>query len=71
MRVLPRGQYIEWYKAFNWKNLPSNSVVVDVAGGVGTSAFPLARGYPELKIVIQDLPGVIEEASKVQLHKML
>ena len=70
MRVLSRGKYIEWYEAFDWKSLPSNSVVVDVAGGVGTSAFPLARGYPELKIVIQDLPGVIGEARKVQLHKM-
>ena len=32
---------------------------------MGTSAFPLASHFPGLKLVVQDLPGVIAKAEKV------
>lgn len=38
---------------------------MDVGGGVGSVFFPLAEKFPELKLVIQDLPGVIDNAKKV------
>ncbi|KAJ3517445.1 hypothetical protein NLJ89_g507 [Agrocybe chaxingu] len=44
--------------AFDWKGLPKGAVVVDVGGGVGTSALPLARDFPDLQIVVQDLPAL-------------
>ncbi|KAA1478055.1 S-adenosyl-L-methionine-dependent methyltransferase [Dentipellis sp. KUC8613] len=56
--------------AFDWKDLPPNSVIVDVGGGLGTSAFPLAREFPRLKVVIQDLPNVIADAKMLWAMKM-
>ncbi|KAA1477972.1 S-adenosyl-L-methionine-dependent methyltransferase [Dentipellis sp. KUC8613] len=55
---------------YDWKDLPAKSVVVDVGGGVGTSAFPLARDFPELKIVVQDRPDVVNDAKKLWSTKM-
>ncbi|KAJ3513294.1 hypothetical protein NLJ89_g3022 [Agrocybe chaxingu] len=51
--------------AFDWNNLAPGSVIVDVGGGVGAASLPIARKYPELHIVLQDLPPVIEDAKKV------
>ncbi|KAF8988604.1 O-methyltransferase, partial [Cyathus striatus] len=51
--------------AFDWKSLPSSSVVVDVGGGVGASTMPLAETYPNLKFIIQDRPNVIDEGKKL------
>ncbi|KAF7320605.1 S-adenosyl-L-methionine-dependent methyltransferase [Mycena chlorophos] len=44
--------------AYPWATLPQGSRVVDVGGGVGTSCLTLAREFPGLKLVNQDLPGV-------------
>ncbi|KAF8492246.1 S-adenosyl-L-methionine-dependent methyltransferase [Gautieria morchelliformis] len=51
-------------KAFEWRSLAKGSVVVDVGGGIGTSSLPLARDFPDINIVLQDLPRVIEDAKK-------
>ena len=51
--------------AFDWASLSEGSVVVDVGGGIGTASIPLARDFPHLNVVIQDLPSVIEDAKKV------
>ncbi|KAF5386809.1 hypothetical protein D9615_002134 [Tricholomella constricta] len=56
--------------SYDWKELPDGSVVVDVGGGVGTSSLPLAREFPNLEIVVQDLPGVIENAKKLWSSSM-
>ncbi|KAJ3873201.1 S-adenosyl-L-methionine-dependent methyltransferase [Lentinula edodes] len=56
--------------AFDWGNLPKGSKVVDVGGGVGSVFFPLAEKFPELKLVIQDLPGVIDNAKKIWSERM-
>ncbi|KAJ7609461.1 O-methyltransferase [Roridomyces roridus] len=47
---------------FDWAGLPTNSVVVDVGGGVGSTALILATKLPDLKVVIQDRCSVIEDA---------
>ncbi|GJJ06649.1 hypothetical protein Clacol_000843 [Clathrus columnatus] len=52
---------------YNWKKVPAGSVIVDVGGGIGTSQLCLAREFPYLKIIIQDLSPVVEEGFKV-LH---
>ncbi|KAJ3797850.1 hypothetical protein GGU11DRAFT_822829 [Lentinula aff. detonsa] len=49
---------------FEWGKLPEGSKIVDVGGGVGSVLFPLAENFPELKLVIQDLPGVVDNARK-------
>ncbi|KAG6916253.1 hypothetical protein DXG01_007710 [Tephrocybe rancida] len=51
--------------AYDWGKLPPDSTVVDVGGGVGSESLLLARGYPKLDIVIQDLAPVIEHAEKM------
>ncbi|THU80378.1 S-adenosyl-L-methionine-dependent methyltransferase [Dendrothele bispora CBS 962.96] len=51
--------------AYAWNQLPSGSVVVDVGGGVGTACLALAEKFPHLKLVVQDLPGIIDGAHEV------
>ncbi|KAF5312469.1 hypothetical protein D9619_003732 [Psilocybe cf. subviscida] len=52
-------------KAFEWKHLPADSVVVDVGGGVGTSALVLAKKLPNIKVVVQDVPAVVRNGQLV------
>jgi len=56
--------------AFEWKELADGAVVVDVGGGVGTSAIPIAREFPNLKVIVQDLPSVIQDAQEVWSKQM-
>jgi len=56
---------------FDWAIIP-NGTVVDVGGGIGTQSLILAQEYPNLKLVIQDLPSVIEDAKKVcQMYRLM
>lgn len=53
---------------FVWGSLPAGSMVVDVGGSHGDIDMAIARTYPDLKFVVQDLPETIasaEEAKKV------
>lgn len=56
------------FLAFDWNSLPKDSVVVDVGGGIGIATMPLAQRFPDLNIVIQDLPKVVDEGKKVFIH---
>ncbi|KAI0851309.1 putative O-methyltransferase [Daldinia vernicosa] len=49
---------------FPWKEL-GNGLVVDVGGGVGSFDLQLARVYPELRFVVQDLPTAVEQGSSI------
>ena len=65
-----------WLKTLNWcadvirsrdpKILDECDIVVDVGGGVGTVANRIVKKHPHLRVVVQDLPGTIEEAGKVK-----
>ncbi|KAJ7067487.1 S-adenosyl-L-methionine-dependent methyltransferase [Mycena amicta] len=57
-------------KAYDWGTLPAGSLVVDVGGGVGTSCLTLAKEFRDMKFVVQDLPGVIEQGQDVWQQKM-
>jgi len=46
--------------AFDWKSV-TDGVVVDVGGGIGSSSLLLAREYPNLNVVIQDIERVIKD----------
>ncbi|KAF8626778.1 hypothetical protein AX15_004696 [Amanita polypyramis BW_CC] len=50
--------------AFDWKSLPENALVVDVGGGIGTASRALVQQFSNLRIVVQDLPLVIENGIK-------
>ncbi|KAJ6505395.1 O-methyltransferase [Mycena sanguinolenta] len=47
---------------FKWASLPENSVVVDIGGGVGSTALIIAKAVPHLNLVVQDRSSVIEDA---------
>ncbi|KAM7214387.1 O-methyltransferase domain containing protein [Rhypophila decipiens] len=42
-------------KAFDWAGLGDGAVVVDVGGGNGHNAVSLAKSFPNLKLVVQDM----------------
>ncbi|KAF8910695.1 O-methyltransferase [Mucidula mucida] len=62
IQMMERDDVFEY---FDWSQLPQDSVVVDVGGGIGSLAKELTRNYPHLRIIVQDLPKVIEDAEKL------
>ncbi|EXJ57196.1 hypothetical protein A1O7_07543 [Cladophialophora yegresii CBS 114405] len=49
---------------FDWSSLPQDGVVVDVAGGMGHCSNRIAeRTAPTVKLIVQDLPKIIAQAS--------
>lgn len=52
-------------KAYSWDTLPKNSTVCDVGGGVGQIGMQLYMQHPHLRIVIQDLPNVMDHGREV------
>ncbi|KAL0564998.1 hypothetical protein V5O48_017036, partial [Marasmius crinis-equi] len=57
-------------RAYDWDALPRNAIVVDVGGGVGTISLELAKRYPDLKLVVQDLPGFIEKGKELWTQRL-
>ncbi|KAJ8519047.1 hypothetical protein ONZ45_g3949 [Pleurotus djamor] len=55
--------------ACDWQTLPDGALVVDVGGGVGTSALSLNSNFPSFNIVVQDLPAAINGAKNVWAAK--
>ena len=51
---------------FPWQDLPDGSLVVDVGGGIGSTAMLLAHTFPHLKFVVQDRPSVAEQGVAVR-----
>ncbi|KAJ7252086.1 S-adenosyl-L-methionine-dependent methyltransferase [Mycena haematopus] len=46
---------------FDWSQLPSGGVLVDVGCGMGSNSLTIARKYPTLRIVNQDFGPVLEK----------
>ncbi|KAF2166409.1 hypothetical protein M409DRAFT_54760 [Zasmidium cellare ATCC 36951] len=46
-------------EGFDWASV-GNGLVVDIGGSSGHASIALARSYPELRLIVQDLPKVIE-----------
>ncbi|KAJ7473961.1 O-methyltransferase [Mycena latifolia] len=49
-------------RGFKWADLPVDSVIVDVGGGVGSIALVIAKAVPHVSLVVQDRTSVIEDA---------
>ena len=49
---------------YPWQDL-GNSIVVDMGGGKSQAIIPVARAFPSLKLIVQDLPGASEQGIKV------
>jgi len=48
-------------KAYDWASL-GKATVVDVGGSHGNVSIALAKEFPDLQLVVQDLPKVVEDA---------
>ncbi|XP_006460606.1 hypothetical protein AGABI2DRAFT_117546 [Agaricus bisporus var. bisporus H97] len=49
---------------FPWGQLPKGTSVCDVGGGVGNISIQLAKSYPSLHLVLQDLPHQLKFAEE-------
>lgn len=56
---------------FDWDSVPQGGLVVDVGGGIGNISLEIARARPDLQIVVEDRPQVIEKAKEVSCHVMI
>jgi hypothetical protein len=63
-KVMPGFEPSLVTEASLWNSV--TGTVVDVGGADGTVAQELAKKYPSIKIVVQDLPNVIENAKDLQ-----
>ncbi|KAH8827600.1 S-adenosyl-L-methionine-dependent methyltransferase [Flagelloscypha sp. PMI_526] len=52
-------------EGFDWKNLPKDSVCVDVGGRTGSLTKILLEANAHLKFAIQDLPGPIRDGTEI------
>ncbi len=50
---------------FPWADLPPDSVLVDVGGGIGSTSLTVAEAHPHIKVVVEDRPQVVELAPSV------
>lgn len=53
---------------YPWDSLPAGTRVCDIGGGRGHVVMALLGAHPHLRVVVQDLPSVIDEAKKVCLN---
>ncbi|EIN06883.1 O-methyltransferase [Punctularia strigosozonata HHB-11173 SS5] len=51
-------------RGFPWETLPSDAKVVDVGGGIGSVSMTVAKKFPSFRLVVQDLPNVVEKSGK-------
>ncbi|KAJ7088438.1 O-methyltransferase [Mycena belliarum] len=49
-------------RGFRWADLPTDSVIVDVGGGVGSTALAIAQAVHHVNLVVEDRASVIEDA---------
>jgi hypothetical protein len=52
---------------FAWKDMPAGTTFCDIGGGIGSVSMALAKAHPHLKVTLQDLPSVIEQAFCVSM----
>lgn len=63
--TLDRYPEVIFTTALDWAALKDDEVAVDVGGGTGNLTLLLAKAFPHLKYVVQDLKEVIPEAEKL------
>ncbi|KAF9479519.1 S-adenosyl-L-methionine-dependent methyltransferase [Pholiota conissans] len=48
-------------KSYAWDKVPENAKICDVGGGNGHAMLGLVKEFPKLKVVLQDLPAMIQQ----------
>lgn len=69
MRFMTRGSLYNidhLIHGYEWGAIESvGGTIVDVGGGQGGVSMALAKAYPNLNLVVQDLPGTAEEGERL------
>ncbi|KAJ7803672.1 O-methyltransferase, partial [Mycena olivaceomarginata] len=52
--------FLKYHIGYDWSQLPAGSKIVDVGGGIGHVSLTIAKHYPHLRVVNQDLSQPIE-----------
>ncbi|GAA6006594.1 uncharacterized protein JCM10292_006002 [Rhodotorula paludigena] len=65
VQVLTGACGTDMVRGFPFKGLPQDAVVVDVGGGVGSASLAIVKVAPQVRIIVQDRPEVIEQAKAV------
>ncbi|KAI3340507.1 O-methyltransferase [Ustulina deusta] len=60
----PKSDSRHLASGFDWAGL-GKAIVVDIGGNIGHTCVALAKVWPDLDFVIQDIPHVVEEGVKV------
>ncbi|KAF7291227.1 hypothetical protein MIND_01266300 [Mycena indigotica] len=55
----------ELFLGFPWGDLPAGSMLVDVGGGVGHVTLQIAKRYPALRVVVEDLEQAAEASTEL------
>ncbi|KAJ6460269.1 hypothetical protein C8R45DRAFT_941827 [Mycena sanguinolenta] len=50
------------FRGFKGQDLPADSIIVNVGGGLGASSLSIVKKYPTLKVVNEDRPPVMEQS---------
>ncbi|KAF5366905.1 hypothetical protein D9757_011395 [Collybiopsis confluens] len=50
-------------RCLDWHTLGQDAKVVDIGGGIGSAMIPLANNFPNLQIIIEDVPAVIKDGT--------
>ncbi|KAF9479526.1 S-adenosyl-L-methionine-dependent methyltransferase [Pholiota conissans] len=48
-------------KSYAWESVPVDSTICDVGGGNGHAMLGLVKKFPQLKVILQDLPAVVQQ----------
>ncbi|PIL29529.1 hypothetical protein GSI_08337 [Ganoderma sinense ZZ0214-1] len=50
-------------QGFSWADLPQDSVLVDVGGGIGSQSILVAQAHPHIHVVVEDREHVVASAA--------
>ncbi|KAK7045188.1 S-adenosyl-L-methionine-dependent methyltransferase, partial [Favolaschia claudopus] len=57
-----KGPIIFFLLCFDWSTIPNGGIIVDVGGGLGGNGLAIAKKYSTLRVVNQDIGGVVEKS---------
>ncbi len=55
--------------AYAWDQVPRDAIICDVGGGNGHAMLGLIKEYPHIKVVLQDLPAVVQQGKDVSRNR--